>query len=422
VSERAPAPGADARAETLELDRGFVAATGIECSAPRIDGGIRVDELEKTGHYAHYERDFDLVVELGIRFLRYGMPFHRLNPASGKFDWSFPDRALDACRRRGIVPVVDLMHFGVPDDIGDYQSPALPERFRAYADAFAARYGWVRYYTPVNEPLITAAFSARRGLWNERRSDDASFVRALLNVARCVVVASDAIRAHRRDAIFIQSDSCEYHHPLHPDAIAVAAFENELRFVGFELVYGLEPAASVRDFLLANGARPADLDWFAAHGSRDGAICGNDYYARSEVELSADRSERRRRVRLGYYHLAKQYHERLGVPIMHAETNAEGAGAVDWLHEQWTDALRLRREGVPIRGFTWYGLVNHVDWDSALTRDEGRENACGLVDLNRRPNPAYHAYRELIETLGNVAVEASGQPVARIGDGEGSAS
>ena len=33
----------DATAPTLEVDRGFVAATGIECSAPVIEGGVRMD-------------------------------------------------------------------------------------------------------------------------------------------------------------------------------------------------------------------------------------------------------------------------------------------------------------------------------------------------------------------------------------------
>ena len=44
--------------------------------------------------------------------------------------------------------------------------------------------------------------------------------------------------------------------------------------------------------------------------------------------------------RFGYYILAKQYHERLGLPIMHTETNAED-DAVDWLYRQWTSTLRL---------------------------------------------------------------------------------
>jgi beta-glucosidase/6-phospho-beta-glucosidase/beta-galactosidase len=172
---------------TFELDHGFVAATGIECSAPVIAGGVRMDELEKTGHYDSYARDIELVAELGIRHLRYGIPFHRVNPDGDLFDWSFVDDALDACRRHVLTPIVDLMHFGVPDDIGNYQNPALPDRFRRYADAFAERYGWVRYYTPVNEPLITATFSARLGLWNERLQDERAFIRALLNTVRCVV-------------------------------------------------------------------------------------------------------------------------------------------------------------------------------------------------------------------------------------------
>jgi len=387
----------DATAPTLEVDRGFVAATGIECSAPVIEGGVRMDELDKTGHYVHYARDIELVTELGIRHLRYGIPFHRVNPSDGVFDWSFVDLALDACQRQGITPIVDLMHFGVPDDIGNYQNTALPERFRTFAAAFADRYGWIRHYTPVNEPLITASFSARRGLWNERLRDERAFVRALVHIVRCVVLASEEIRSRHPDAVFLQSDSCEYHHALDPTSIGAAALENELRFVPFELSYGLDLDPLAAAHLLAHGATESELAWFGEHGTRAGAICGNDYYATSEVEHGTDGPPRPSGVRLGYYHLARQYHERLGVPVMHAETNAEEPGAGEWLTKQWTDVLRLRREGFPIRGFTWYGLVNHVDWDSTLTRDEGTENPCGLVDLQRRPNPVFHVYRRLLE-------------------------
>jgi beta-glucosidase/6-phospho-beta-glucosidase/beta-galactosidase len=71
--------------------------------------------------------------------------------------------------------------------------------------------------------------------------------------------------------------------------------------------------------------------------------------------------------------------------------------AAEWLAAQWAEVSRLREEGLPIRGFTWYGLVNHVDWDSVLVRDDGRENACGLVSLDRRPNKTYEAYRRIAE-------------------------
>ncbi len=48
----------------------FMFATGIENSYPTIQQGrVRVDEMEKCGHYDLWRRDFDLVQEMGIRFL-----------------------------------------------------------------------------------------------------------------------------------------------------------------------------------------------------------------------------------------------------------------------------------------------------------------------------------------------------------------
>ena len=55
-------------------------ATGIENSYPTIslpDGKtLRVDEMEKCGHYKHWREDFQLVKDLGIEFLRYGPPYY----------------------------------------------------------------------------------------------------------------------------------------------------------------------------------------------------------------------------------------------------------------------------------------------------------------------------------------------------------
>ena len=57
----------------------FMFATGIENSSPTIDAGIvRVDEMETCGHYEVWRLDFEKVTELGIRFLRYGVPLHKV--------------------------------------------------------------------------------------------------------------------------------------------------------------------------------------------------------------------------------------------------------------------------------------------------------------------------------------------------------
>ena len=129
----------------------FMFATGVENSIPTIQNGrVRVDELESCGHYQQWSTDFDRVEELGIRFLRYGPPLHKTFLGPNRYDWSFCDTVFPDLRRRGIIPITDLCHFGVPDWIGNFQNPDFPELFEQYASAFARRYPWIQLYTPVN--------------------------------------------------------------------------------------------------------------------------------------------------------------------------------------------------------------------------------------------------------------------------------
>ena len=50
----------------------------------------------------------------------------------------------------------------------------------------------------------------------------------------------------------------------------------------------------------------------------------------------------------------------------------------------------------PIVGFTWFSLLDQVDWDSALQNPAGHVNALGLYDLDRKIRPVGQAYKELI--------------------------
>ena len=85
---------------------------------------------------------------------------------------------------------------------------------------------------------------------------------------------------------------------------------------------------------------------------------------------------------------------------MHTETNIsqgpQGDEAVQWLWKEWANVLRLRNDGVPIVGFTWYSITDQVDWDSALREDRGNVNPVGLFDLDRNIRPVGETYRQLI--------------------------
>jgi hypothetical protein len=347
---------------------------------------------------------------LGIGVVRYGIPFHVVAREPDRFDWAWTDDALGVLRDEGLLPIADLLHFGLPDDLWGVADPRLPERHLAFVEAFVERYPWIRHYTPVNEPWITAVMSARHGAWNERQRDEPSTVAALANAARCAVLASEVIRAARPDAVFVQSDACERWIAATPDLEPAVELLNEQRFIAWELTYGREPSALGLRWLAENGLTDATLAWFLDHGSADGAIVGHDYYAGNEHEVFAPGRSRPIARPEGYASLAREYHDRLGLPFMLAETNRDAGLAVAWLASIWNDALTLRAEGLPIRGICWYSLTDQVDWDTSLARANGHINSFGLVDLNRELRPVGVAYGALAHAVADGRLEAMPAP------------
>jgi beta-glucosidase/6-phospho-beta-glucosidase/beta-galactosidase len=379
----------------------FLFATGIENSYPRIQGGRkRVDEMEKCRHYARWRDDFALVERLGISFLRYGPPIHRTWLGPDRYDWEFADETYTELRRRNLIPITDLCHFGVPDWIGDFQNPDFPMLFTRYAEAFARRYPWVQIYTPVNEMFICALFSGYYGWWNEEGKTDRTFVTALKNVVRANVLAMEAILRVRRDAIFIQSESSEYFHAENPKAIKPAEVLNAKRFLSLDLNYGRRVDSEMYEYLTDNGMTREEYRFFLGRGLKHQCIMGNDYYRTNEHRVAPDGTTRASGEVFGYDEITQQYYERYLLPVMHTETNLvegpHGDEAVEWLWKQWANVLRVRNKGVPIVGFTWYSLTDQVDWDTALREDNGRVNALGLFDLDRKERAVGRAYRQLI--------------------------
>ena len=111
----------------------FMFAVGIECSCPVVAGNHRVDQLKSTGHYEFWKRDLELVRELGLRYLRYGPPIYRIFLGPKHYDWTWLDPVMAQMRQLGIVPIIDLIHFGLPDWLIDFQNKEWPDHFAGYA-------------------------------------------------------------------------------------------------------------------------------------------------------------------------------------------------------------------------------------------------------------------------------------------------
>ena len=396
----------------------FMFATGIECSYPTIKGGIRRDMLEECGHYQHWQTDLGLVKEMGLKFLRYGLPFHKVYLGPGKFDWEFSDLVMAEMRRLEIIPILDLVHFGVPDWIGDFQNPDFPVLLEDYAEAVSRRYGWVRFYTPVNEMFVTARGSTKDGAWNERIKTDKAFVTAIKNIVSANILACQGLARVRNDLVIIQSESAEYVHDLSASPRAEVTLQNKLNFLPLDLNYGHQPDADVLLYLMDNGLTRKEYDWFMAGEPPGHQIMGNDYYGRNERILKPDGSQCTAEDVLGWFDLTRNFYERYHKPVFHTETNTfDPEQAPSWLWKQWANVLRMRKDGTPVLGFTWYSLIDQIDWDIQLAEKKGTVNACGLYDLERKIRPVGQSYKMLLENFGRMTMvphgemfELTGQP------------
>jgi len=379
----------------------FMFATGIENSYPTIrNGRERVDEMEKCGHYEQWQTDFELVQDLGIQFLRYGPPLYRTFLGPERFDWDFADQTFAELKQRRIMPITDLCHFGVPDWIGNFQNPDFPELFAAYARAFAQRFDWVQLYTPVNEMYVCALFSGGFGWWNEQLRTDRGFVTALKHIAKANVLAMRAILEVQPDALFVQSESSEYFHAANPGAIKPAELMNAKRFLSLDLNYAKRVESDMYEYLMDNGMTRDEYHFFMTNSPKHSCIMGNDYYITNEHRVLPDGETEPSGECFGYDEITRQYYARYRLPVMHTETNLQegpqGTEAVYWLWKEWANVLRLRNDGIPIVGFTWYSLTDQMDWDTALRENNGHVNPLGLYDLDRKPRRVGKAYKDLI--------------------------
>ncbi len=391
--------------------RNFMFATGIECSYPTIDNGrTRRDQLDECGHYTHWKKDIGLVKNLGLKVLRYGLPYYKIHIGPDVYDWSFADQVMEEIKRLEIIPILDLLHFGLPDWLGNFQNPELPIHFANYAKAVARRYPWVRYYTPVNEIYVTAKMSAKDGVWNEQLKSDRAFVTAMKHLVAASILATHSIAKCRPDAIIIQSESAEYMHEAKAEPSPEIRLMNKQRLISLDLLYAHPPDADVYIYLMDNGMTQEEYVWFMKGEPPGYQVMGNDYYGRNEKILMPDNTVSTAEDVMGWYQITRDYYDRYKKPVMHTETNTfDAAQNPTWLWKQWINILRMRSDGVPVLGFTWYSLIDQIDWDTGLAEKNNRVNACGLYTLDRKPQPVAAAYRMLLEEYGQITIFPHGE-------------
>lgn len=380
--------------------------TFITAASPRT--GRTLDEYELTGHYAQVEPDLALFAELGVPAVRYGIPWHRVNPTPGTWDFSWTDRALGRLLELGITPVVDLVHYGLPAWIeGAYLNPAYPDYVAEYAGRVAERYrGRIRTYTPLNEPRITAWYCGRLGWWPPFRRSWGGFVQVMLGVCRGIVRTVDRLHEIDPDILCVHVDATDLYEAARPELQAEAALRQEIVFLALDLVTGrVVPGHALFDWLRNNGADDAALAWFARRPVTLDLVGINLYPMFSQKYLTGRGN--RLRIRMRYAgaeiveRLADLYWQRYRAPLFISETASLGSLARRrrWLDDSVQAVARVRARGIPLVGYTWWPLFALVGW----AYREGRLPAdryllqMGLWDLARDGDGLRRVRTELVD-------------------------
>jgi dTDP-4-dehydrorhamnose reductase len=388
---------------------------GVECTINRV-GDTWYDQLASNGHRGQLE-DLELFAALGIRRLRQAVLWER--HAGESPDWRSTDEALHKLRGLGVEPIAGLIHHGSGPAGTSLIDANFAPGLAAHAGRVAQRYPWLQWYTPVNEPLTTARFSALYGFWYPHARDDLSFGRALLNQLRATVLAMRAIRGVNPEARLLQTEDLGHASATTPLAYQ-AELENERRWLTWDLLCGrIDYHSPIVARLLHAGIAREEFAWFADNPCPPD-ILGINHYITSDRYLDhrVDRyaglepggNDRHRYVDVEAVRvldppvdswsrcLAESWARyQLPMAITEAQLSCSREEQLRWINGAWKAAHAACAAGLDVRAVTAWALLGSRDWSSLLTQQRGHYEP-GVFDTRggeRRPTALVPALREL---------------------------
>ena len=390
---------------------------GHECTVNRIADRFH-DQSRRTGHDVRIA-DLDRFASLGLKRLRYPVLWETVSPDQPeRCDWGIADAALGRMAALGIAPIVGLVHHGSGPRYTDLLAPDFATGLATHAAAVAARYPWITDWTPVNEPLTTARFSALYGHWYPHVRDERLFWLALLNQVDGIRLAMAAIRAVNPAARLIQTE--DLGRTFSTSALATQArFDNDRRWASWDLLEGrLVEGHALHEPLCAFGFRARLAAIARAPCAPD--VIGINHYLTSDRFLDdvLDRHPKKSHggngalqyadvaaVRIegvvggGLSGAIREAHGRYGKPLALTEIHngCTREEQMRWIDDAWSAASRARAEGIPVIALTAWSLLGACDWTSLLTEERG-DYESGVWDIRSRP-PRETALAPLLRRL-----------------------
>ena len=333
--------------------------------------------------------DVRLLSEIGLNAYRLSIEWARVEPEPGRFDQTALDtyrRQMEALKEAGIEPMVTLHHFTNPQwlaDQGGWRNPDVVARLANYADRVGRELGpLVRWWITINEPSILALKSYLEGSWPPHTPRDLrGGARLLRHAARAHIVARRALQAHRSDALVSMAYAIW---PMEP-VRRWNPIDQAMAFLGDWLWQGrvLRRTAHALDWVGVNyytrirvgwPPRPAD-----PHGDAgDMTDFGWEIYPR------------------GLYNVLRRA-GKVGKPVVVTEngiSDADDDQRPGYIVIHLREILRAIRDGVDVRGYMHWTLMDNFEWSEGFTQRFGLAEF-DPITFRRTLRPSARLYGEI---------------------------
>lgn len=140
-------------------------------------------------HYRRYEQDFDLLKKLNLNAFRFSIEWSRIEPYENEWDQAAIDhykKYIAELKARGIEPVLNIWHFSLPvwfEAKGGFKHRKNLKYWKRFVHLVAKELTpHVKYLITINEPNIYTSYSYLLGLWPPQEKNIISATRVYWNM------------------------------------------------------------------------------------------------------------------------------------------------------------------------------------------------------------------------------------------------
>ena len=377
-------------------------------------------------HYHRWPADLDLVREAGLDAYRFSTSWARIMPDGATVNREgidFYDRLVDGMLERGLKPMATLYHWELPEALsrrGGWTSREIPQRFADLAALVGRRLGdRLHSVAPVNEPWCVAWLSHYLGQHAPGRNELPAAARAMHHVA---LAHGLALQVLRDEGVGNLGAVCNLEHALpatdaEPDHLAAERYDGLYnRWFPGAFLHGAYPEDILEglEAHLPEGWRDdmgligAPLDWF-----------GVNYYTCQRLRGVPGEWPNIGVAEGPPPHTAMGWEihpEGLGVllrrmaadytgdlPLYVTENGMAAPGRPDHAdHDRIAyhdahlrEALGAIADGVPLRGYTFWSLLDNFEWAWGY----GKRFGLVHVDFDTQARTPKASFRALARAL-----------------------